>query len=84
MARKKKREILEVDEDTDMEVSYEIVGDKISNVAEVKIGNEYLPKGTEVTILKIDGDIAYVKHQDRVYQIGVSSLTISRAQEVNK
>ena len=82
MARKRRKKVLEVDED--MEVSYEIVGDKISNVAEVKIGNEYLPKGTEVTILKIDGDLAYVKYQDRVYQIGVSSLTLSRAQEVNK
>ena len=83
MARKRRKKILE-DKDIDMEVSYEIVGDKISNVAEVKIGNEYLPKGTEVTILKIDGDLAYVKYQDRVYQIGVSSLTLSRAQEVNK
>jgi len=84
MARKRRKKVLEVDEDIDMEVSYEIVGDKISNVVEVKIGNEYLPKGTEVTILKIDGDLAYVKYQDRVYQIGVSSLTLSRAQEVNK
>jgi len=83
MARKRRKKILE-DKDIDMEVSYEIVGNKISNVAEVKIGNEYLPKGTEVTILKIDGDLAYVKYQDRVYQIGVSSLTLSRAQEVNK
>lgn len=84
MARKKRREVLEKDEDVDYEISYEIMDDKIVNTAEVKIGNEYLPKGAEVTILKIDGDIAYVKHEDRVYQIGVSSLTFSRAQEVNK
>jgi len=80
MPRKKRKRVLE----EEMEISYEIVDDKIENTAEVTIGNEYLPKGTEVTILKIDGDLAYVKYQDRVYQIGVSSLTLSRAQEVNK
>ena len=81
MARKKRKKVLEKEEPM-LTTPFNVVLDK--DEAEVKIGNEYLPKGVKVKVLKVDGDIAYVKYQDRVYQIGVSSLTLSRAQEVNK